>query len=311
MSVWVRINAQLELRENIRTSAKERRLTQRQLADGARIKFTRLTTCLNQPGWLTKDEVEAIARVLEMSVDELLGGSIFKGDPREQTFNFRPLAHGGAPLAEQAPPPAERKRAMCCVCGALRFWSTVGTSFVPDLEPQARMLRDLTCATCREVTRHALLKANDEYRDTAERSDYAPTRGEQTQRAVQDLIERITSFNGDVAFRVFGEGTKDVPPTVAYKWDESKSRWRFEINPCAPAAVQLSALREAWKDVASGQFEGVDWDPRRGVSIRPGASSWSTAVDDLIRDLQTRSAVERRRIADRTVREAFDAGQAE
>lgn len=83
-----------------------------------------------------------------------------------------------------------RVRALCCVCGQLR---TVSANASPRRDdpnvtyegwgPYAHLLgwwrftRTLKCATCKQQTRHALLRDADEpqHRDYAERTDHERT----------------------------------------------------------------------------------------------------------------------------------------
>ena len=64
------------------------------------------------------------------------------------------------------------RHALCCECGNLRTTRGNPRNYLPDNPREAahgRMLEDLKCTPCAKVTRHAILRGdNDPYRDHAE-----------------------------------------------------------------------------------------------------------------------------------------------
>jgi hypothetical protein len=64
----------------------------------------------------------------------------------------------------------ETEQALCCECGSLRTCKQPRNYVAEraDLQTWHRMTGDLKCDTCGRITRHALLRRSDEYRDSAE-----------------------------------------------------------------------------------------------------------------------------------------------
>ena len=85
----VRLNAQAELRENLRTILRERRISQHGAALRIGMNQPRMTSCLNGT-WFTREVVQALADMLDLSFDELAGDSGFKGDRDLDRFDTAP-----------------------------------------------------------------------------------------------------------------------------------------------------------------------------------------------------------------------------
>lgn len=300
---WMRINGQVELRENVRKAIKQAGLTQHQAATMAGMKYARLVGCLGKNSWWDLREVYAIGKVVKVPAHELIGDSIFKGDPREQEFNFAPSSSSRSTRGVPPKIPAVqgcRERAICCSCGTLRLWATntQGSTYLGDLEPHGRMLKDLACATCGESTRHALLR-DGAHKDVAEEQDRAPSASARACRERDAFVQRMRGFNVEVTFRrIKPLKSADKAPVVDLEYDHSKSQWRFEVNEAAPALVQLEVLRRTWSEVATGEFsEGVTWDPQEsGIWAYASQNGWGEATDELVSDLTRFLDVERRRL---------------
>jgi hypothetical protein len=297
--IWIRINGQEELRQNVRRAIKTAGFTQDKAARAAGIKYSRLIGCLGSYSWFTEAEVYAIAKIVKTPASGLIGESIFRGEPREPEFDFMPERFerpSHTPTKRAAEP--DRERAICCVCGSLRLWATRthGSTYVGDLEPEARMTKQLTCETCAEPTRHALLRTDPD-RNVAEEQDHTPLASALALRERNELIERMRGFNVDVDLCAIKTAQKDRAPVVDYQYDASKSQWRFELNTAAPYRVQLDTLRSTWDEVASGQFsEKISWNPEDGVWTHASPDSWAEATDELVNDLTRFLVVEKRRL---------------
>lgn len=309
---WVRKNGQAELRENLRTAMRESGRSQRSIIDEAGVGYSHVIGGMNDNNWISVEAVEAIAAVLEIQPDELLGESIYKHErdryaeydhpsPEEQARRDKVAA-----VRAEAAGGEDRTRALCCTCGALRSASWAGgMEYNPrwDSYNHGRQLVRLDCVQCREKTRHAvILSATDEDRDAAEQFDHAPTREQESQRERDSLIARLASFGVDVHYRPRREKYRRDGFLLRYLWDEAKERWRIEVDPNAPARVQVLALENTWAAIAHDDHD-VSWDPRDGVSMSYGSETWGLAADELLEDVQRFLDVERRRL----VRDARDA----
>ena len=305
MSPWIRYNAQLDLRENLRAAIRKGGYTQARAANLSGIPMSRLGNRLNGASWFAREEVEALSELLGIPVVDLLGGSIFRNDPKEAEFDFCParlsrdIGDGRQGQMKPSESSDDRERAICCVCGILRFWASKlhGTTFIDDLQPEERMVEDLSCDNCGKPTRHALLR-RDHLRNAAEEQDHAPLAAAQALHKRDELIERMRGFNVAVEFRVLAAlKNHKTPPTLMYEYDESRSQWLFEVNSAAPVRVQLETLQDNWQEVASGKFTNdITWDPAGGVAVFGSSDAWTEATDELMTDLARFLTVERRRM---------------
>lgn len=83
----IRANGQATLRGNVRSALKERHITQTAAAERADIPYWRLVSCLAANSWFREHEVYAIAAIVGLDFDELVGDSVFQDDPR---VRYRP-----------------------------------------------------------------------------------------------------------------------------------------------------------------------------------------------------------------------------
>jgi hypothetical protein len=334
--IWVRINGQAEMRENVREAIK-RIGTQDAVAMQAGLTFNKVAAFLGKNRWLARDELEALAKVVEVPADELIGNSIFKeDDDRYAEFDHRPsdvvgpdhdretaaYKRGVADALgylkkeekekdrhEPTTPikATDRTRALCCHCGALRTCRADRKGYEPDEGDNSRTaarrcIIRLKCETCGQVTQHAVLRL-DEDRDAAELFSRIPTEGEVARRDLDQLIDRLAGFSVDVHFHAGWKPQHDdrddwngEPYPLRYEWDTSKSRWRIDLDPAAPASVLLHLLTTTWKSIAEDDFDH-EWDSRTTPTImRAGESTWADAADDLVIDLRRFMTMERERL---------------
>lgn len=321
-TIVVRRNGQAQLRENLRAAIKQAGRTQSSVAAAAGVKYTHLAGGLNGNNWMTRDAVAALARELEVSVDELMGTSIFK----DQTDRFAEFDDTKQRLARRAAEvAAEQKarcgeiaagktRALCCTCGSLRTIPTKGI-YAMDSEGESwgfsdrrgggRYLRTMKCFTCGEQTRHAILRADDN-RDVAEQWDQAPTLLSLARAELAAELERLAGFNVEVTFRQQRRKNRTKGFAVAYDYDEAKSQWRIEIDPNLPPRAQVRLLKSTWDKIARNEFD-VDWDPRDGVIVAPSDTCWEAVTDDLMQDMTRFLSVERRKLVQQA-RDDIEAG---
>ncbi len=73
---------------------------------------------------------------------------------------------------------ADVRRSLCCECGNLRTVKAASSPRhhqpepSPDSENQERMLEDLKCSPCGKITRHAIIRRDDDrHRNHAEERD--------------------------------------------------------------------------------------------------------------------------------------------
>lgn len=293
---WILMNGQRDLRANIRSAIGALGITQRRAAELAEMKYSALVQGLAGNRWLARPEVERLAAVLDADCTSLMGESIFKEAATINEFDYRPPEFGGsAPIDTSEPLDPRRRRALCCECGTLRICADRSEIRDNVRKDGRRMLGHLECVTCNEITRHALLRDHDgEYAHAAEEVDHRPSRSRQAARELATLVRRVESFNVDV--HIVREATSKK--AIYYEYDESKSRWRIELNDVAPSEMLLTGLSHCWRSIATGEWgEHVTWDPAEGTawSIRDGG--WSTVTDNLIEDIQRFGPVERRRMA--------------
>lgn len=289
--------AQLDLRDNIRDLAKINAWTLADLAREADMKYGLLTQGLSGNRWFTEPEVTALANVLEVAVDELMGESVFKADARGSKFDKPHPARGGVDVG------TGYGRALCCECGTFRRFGTGDVDYlktnVSDGAPDPlgrRMVTTLRCRTCDRATLHAELRHAGEHQDHAEALMYGPTKEQEAIERRDALIVRLAGFNVDVDFRPRRREKHRAEGYLScYSFDEAKTRWRIEIDPNAPARVQSVALLAAWTAISTDNHN-VDWDPRKGVMSSVADTAWEVAVDDLIEDIRSAMPVELQRM---------------
>lgn len=309
-NVWARINGQAELRANLRAALKAARLTQAAAATEAGVKYTHLVGGLNGNNWLTEAAVIQIAVVLDVEPQELVGGSIFKGQrDRYPDFDYLPPEYerlnqpppSPVPVAE-ARATGTRTRALCCECGALRTCSTRGLYPYNESEEYGfqgrpgRFVVTMKCTVCDAQTRHAVMRV-DENRDCAEQWDHAPTNSDLARQELQALINRLHGFGVEIHYRTRNEKSRAKGYAAGYSYDQSKSCWRIELDPNAPYRIQHELLSRSWNDIARDDFGDISWDPREtGTIMTPGDSAWQETTTELLEDVTRFLSVERRRL---------------
>lgn len=147
--------------------------------------------------------------------------------------------------------PRKRVRALCCVCGRLR---TVSVNYCGRreeiLEPGWARLNWVKCATCGEVTRHAVLTDGDG-RDWAE----------EAQRKVvlkHELLVIALSAMATVEFVPFD----DVECALFVEQTYSDKAWTVLLNEAWPLDLQIQVLEAALELLQDGKYGGrqFDWD---------------------------------------------------
>lgn len=308
---WVRVNGQRELRNNLRTALKEAGLTQSAAARQAGVGEARVTNGLGttNTNWLSRETVTALADLLEISVDELVGDSIFvdQRDQRER-FHYRPPEFDALDRRDAeraAKKKAEREsraakgstRALCCECGALRTCSAKRYRVERlDLHGGRRYMEKLKCSTCDEVTMHAVLIGKGD-RDKAEELDRQPTRYALALRERDQLIERLREFNVKVTFRP-GRTSKESDLFLFnyYGFNSNTMQWEIYLDENLPPRAQVQMLAYDWERISSGDRRDIDWDPREGVWTDARDSDWDKAADDLVADIDRFLSIERERM---------------
>jgi transcriptional regulator with XRE-family HTH domain len=316
--VWVRINGQRDLRENLRSAIKAAGMTQDAAAKQAGVSYTRLTAGLAGNRWFERDEVLAFARVLQIAPAKLMGGSIF----RNQRDRYVEFDHSPSELVEDSQQRAEqqqkedeererasrrgRTRAICCVCGSLRTCRGDRYRWEPSLAEGGyrprdghRVTEELKCFECKTVTTHAVLLLSDE-RDAAEVADRRPSRSALALGERDRLIERLREFNVVVNYRPGYHSTKpgktETFYSSGYEFNSNTMQWEIFLDENMPPRLQVTMLESHWAKIASGDHPGVDWDPKDGVGISPTTTAWEMAADDLMKDVQRFLDVERTRM---------------
>jgi len=305
--IWVRINGQAEMRENVRRELKASPLTQRKAADLAGMKYTRLTAFLAEQTWWSREDLERITSVLlatgrKVTMEGLQGGSIFRDDPwsKLKAFQYRP-DRGQETTDDPTSTDVEvgvEVRALCCTCGRLRKVDVINGDSPTDGEDELRWVLELQCLTCDRYTVHAVLR-HGEHRDHAETVDHEPTNAEVAVAELQALVDRIAGFNVEVAFRPLPryKAYKDKEPiSIRYEFDESKSHWLIEVSPRLAPSTQLAILADVWRRIATDDHDGIDWDPKTGVICQVGDNEWKRATDELVEDIDRFLRVEQRRM---------------
>ncbi|WP_141007046.1 helix-turn-helix domain-containing protein [Nocardioides humi] len=267
--------------------AKDRGWTLTETAKAAGISYSKLTQGMSANRWFLEDEVASLAAALEVSVDELMGESLFKATARGSKFDKPRPRTVGEDVG------TGRGRALCCECGTFRRFTVAEEVYdgkhvmdVSDDPLGRRMLTTVPCRNCGKDTTHAVLRT-DKHRDVAEEWMAEPTREQQAVADRDRLIRRIAEFGVDVHFRTRRPKDRSRGFLMKYEFDESKDRWRIEIDPNAPGRVQHLALVDAWHRIATDQHgDDVDWDPRDGVVSTGKGALWSVAVEELVVDIR-------------------------
>ncbi|WGY04334.1 helix-turn-helix transcriptional regulator [Nocardioides sp. QY071] len=279
--------AQAELRANIRQMAAARGWTLTDLARRADASYSKLTQGLGANRWFDDGEVDALADALEVSFDELMGTSVLKADARGSVYDKPHPRRVGQDVG------AGNGRALCCECGTFRRFTVAEEVHdgrgVMDLDDGdvlgRRMVTTLPCRYCGRETLHAQLRT-DTHRDISEEKQAGPTREQEALQRRDALIARLAGFNVDVHFRSRRKEKERADGYVScYSFDESKDRWRIEIDPNTPARIQSVALLKAWTAISTDNHK-VDWDPKKGVVFGPSDGTWEVAVEDLIQDIR-------------------------
>ena len=300
---WIRINGQAELRQNVRRAIKEAGFTQDKAARAAGIRYSHLIGCLGKNSWFTEAEIYAIAKVTKTAACELIGESIFPGDAREPDFDHRPNQPERRPRKGKASTHGRGyRRALCCGCGTLRrvsiesnddlvagaSWTTIGGRYIGKYD----------CEVCGDSTTHAVLRNGDP--DELERSLDKPSPQQIAANDRDSLLTRLAGFNVDVRFRRMASRKhriKNGAPIVGFWYDESKAQWCIEINPDAPASIQLNMLEHAWEVISTDEKDywnnGELGDPSEGAWTYASDQQWDRAIDDLSEEILRATATEK------------------
>lgn len=298
---WVRHNGQQDIRDNLTTLLADAGMTRAALCREADVPYGRLTAAMASNGWFYEADVEAIANVLDVSLDELRGGSLWRDQhDRYVEFDHRPGTDPNARTDDELEAD-NLARAICCECGTLRivragFVGRAASLFRND-PGQPRLVERTTCKTCDAETKHAVLN-NAEDRNADEDQNHQPNAAVRARLELAELVDRLAGFNVDVHFRSCGKKRREEGYVWSYKYDESKSRWRIEIDPNLPPRAQVLCINRLWSQIAVDEFDGIDWDPREtGVMGCAGSGTWESATDDLLDDIQRHLHVEKARLA--------------
>lgn len=289
-----------ELRTNIKTALADRGLRHRDLAEVLDLPVTHVSNRLHSQWW-SRDEVQAVADFLDMDFDELLGDSLFKGDPeirrRQQARRDAWRAANEAEREAEAERRKRSKRGLCCVCGALNLVDVdaMSDAYLNASTRQAlkgRWVGTHPCVQCGENTRHALLKDGTK-RDVFEEHLHKKTAEQEAREKVDALVTRLVGFNIDVHYRSIGRRKyrmKKGIPIGAVEYDASKSQWRVEINHQVPAIAQLPVLEEIWRAISTDDQEwwsDIEGGPEAGAWVFRGdaGSPWDDVADALIDEI--------------------------
>lgn len=304
---------QRELRGNIRTILTERGLKYRHLAEALEMPTPHVNNRMGAQWW-ARDEVQAVADFLEVSFDELLGNSLFKGDPEIQRRQEARRAETRATRAAEAEEAAERLKnsvpALCCECGAMRkVGRNAGLALHDSGDIRGRMTKELRCEPCGTMTTHALLRTG-EFADHAEALMRRPTKEQTARRDLDKLIGHLRAFGVEVAEWTMSQRRTAYwtrsggASALRVEFDESKSQWRFDLHPGVPALTLLPMLRRIWKCVALDGVDSEEWedyDIRTGISYSPTDSNYARSIDELLEDVMRDENAIRRSIIDRAL----------
>lgn len=302
-----------ELRTNIKTALADRGLRHRALAEVLNLPVTHVSNRLHSQWW-SRDEVQAVADFLDMDFDELLGDSLFKGDPeirrRQQARRDAWRAEYEAEREAAVEKRRRSSRALCCECGSLNLIDTrdLTDEWLGGSVRQARKGRWVgthACETCTKDTRHAVLKAHDENRDAFEEMLRAKTAEQEAREKVNALVARLIGFNIDVHYRIIGRRKyrmKKGIPIGAIEYDASKSQWRIEVNPDVPALAQLPVVEEMWRVISTDDKEwwsDIEGGAEAGAWVFRGdnGSPWDNVADALIDEISRALDVEHTKLA--------------
>jgi len=316
---WVRLNGQYELRENLRAAIRAAGISRAEAARRAEMKYSRLTAGLNGSTWLRREEAETLCAVLGITIEAVLGNSIFKGSPNEAEFDHQPpwsyLRRSERANAQRTTVEI-RGRALCCQCGGLTRVTKALPGFVPEgpdddgLSRGRRLVANLECETCRETTPHALLRVGTS--DPAEAANRAPTCEQSARREREALIQRLAEFGVEVHFRAQRKKDRAKGYVTAYEYDESKHCWRIEVDPNAPTRVQVDVISECWRHISEDDHgSDVDWNPREGVISTGSSKAWDRATDELLDDITRVLSAERDSLRARAAARLVDHSRSE
>jgi hypothetical protein len=188
-------------------------------------------------------------------------------------------------------------RALCCECGTGRtyskkaglrnHWSRAATPeeiaehrpLRPHLwegvEPYHRQLADMKCATCRAITRHALIRdcAEPKHRNHEEIEDHARTalapHHSHTEIVGEGLLaeemRRVGGFG--VRFEWRDCGADREPTTIEVEQALFDMSWTFTLNAAVPAQILYEALNDVWAWISDRErCEKLRW--KRNKSAR-------------------------------------------
>ncbi len=196
------------------------------------------------------------------------------------------------PVAEDPRIGVSHNRALCCDCGSMRLFSNNAglrnpvTAAVTDadiahhrpLRPHLwagkvaweRWLADFKCASCKRVTRHALLRdcAEPKYRDREEAEDHAlsrPAKDPDEQR-FHDEVVRVQGFGVKIEFR---DGTARIVSGQVHYYDierrDKDKTFLIRLNPNLPWTLLLKGLDSAWSTISNRtRCELENWTQRKG-----------------------------------------------
>lgn len=186
-------------------------------------------------------------------------------------------------------------RALCCECGTVRIYSKNAglrhsvTRACSDAEiahhrplrphlwegkvAWERWLADFKCATCRRVTRHALLRdCQPAYRDWEETDPRVPrplvAKDSMLDRdATEALLREIRRLEGfGVRFEWRNCGPDNQPSTIEVEQTFFDLSWTFTLNEVVPADFLCRGLRNVWSHVSDAErCENIRWKANKNA----------------------------------------------
>lgn len=282
----VRRNGQAELRQNLSDAIEASGLSRAAISRESGVPYGRLSNVVAGLGWATREDMDKVCAVLEISVDEIKGDSLWKTDfDRYVEFDYYPWQQ---PTTVDDPDETLRERrktrAICCDCGALRIAGAAWTNFTFDKPGEVRLTDMLSCRWCDRETRHALLNLDDN-RNSDEEQNKAPTREQEAREELNDLVVWLRSFNVHVQSRDYepaerNDGTVQIV-SVRCRWDDVAHRWLVGVNSNLPARAQVACIKHLWEDRLAA-FD-LDHEQRYRWWVADGA--WAHVMRDVDDDL--------------------------
>lgn len=268
--------AQAKLRDRVRSLLAEQGMRHRDLAEVLGLAQTALSQRMTGNQWFSDSEIAATAAYLSVDVPDLMAGSYRRQDAHQGWVNREAERAKAADAKRRSP------RALCCQCGTLRLipiekYRTLDGGSLRSLK--GRYVGGFYCESCAVETPHAVLRDMSSSPDELEQMMTKPTPQQIAAVDRDRLMTRLTEFNVDVRYRRMAsrkQRIKDGTPIVGFEFDASKSQWRIEINPDAPASIQLEMLTRAWEVISTDEEDY--WNNGNLGTREEGA--WTYAKDD-------------------------------